>query len=230
MTSELIEKNSNLEQFAYIISHNLRSPVANIIGISNALQDVEMHKDEQAEMTKGLLTSVKKLDEVILDLNKILEIKQGAGEKKEKILFSEMLEDIKSSIASLIKQERADIKSNFAEIDEMVTQKSYMHSIFYNLISNSIKYRQPGIPPIIDIKSRRIDGKTELFFKDNGIGIDLLKKGNQIFGLYKRFHTHTEGKGMGLFMTKTQVETLGGKISIKSEVDKGTEFRIQFDK
>jgi signal transduction histidine kinase len=111
-----------------------------------------------------------------------------------------------------------------------VTLKSYLYSIFYNLISNSIKFRQKQVPCIIEIKSNLLKNNVELIFTDNGMGIDLKKKGDHIFGLYKRFHPHTEGKGMGLFMVKTQVETLSGKISIESEVNKGTQFRIEFER
>jgi signal transduction histidine kinase len=81
---------------------------------------------------------------------------------------------------------------------------------------------------VIDISSGKSDDKIQLVFKDNGLGIDLDKKGDQVFKLYKRFHSHVEGKGVGLFMVKTQVETLGGTISISSEVNKGTEFSIEF--
>ncbi|HYV94396.1 MAG TPA: ATP-binding protein [Chitinophagales bacterium] len=107
--------------------------------------------------------------------------------------------------------------------------KNYLHSIFYNLISNSLIYRKHDIPPVIKIKSHKLKDTIELLFKDNGMGIDLEKNGNQVFGLYKRFHSkNTDGKGMGLYMVKTQVEALGGKISIESEVNKGTTFKIEF--
>lgn len=125
--------------------------------------------------------------------------------------------------------DRDDIKIifYFSEMDEFLTIKSYLYSIFYNLISNSIRYRQPGLPAIIEIKSR-LNNTLELIFTDNGMGIDLQKRGEQVFGLYKRFYTNIEGKGMGLFMVKTQVESLDGKINIRSQVNKGTEFKIEF--
>ncbi len=229
MTTELTQQNKYLEQFAYIISHNLRSPVANIIGIANTLNDTDLNKEEQDVMMEGLSYSVKKLDEVILDLNNILQIKRGVNQVKENVRFSELLEDIEDSIFNIIKNEQVNIKSDFKEVSEIFTLKSYLRSIFYNLISNSIKYKQPGIPPVIEIKSQRRDGIIELIFRDNGLGIDLQENGDQVFGLYKRFHEHTEGKGLGLFMTKMQVETLSGKISINSEVNKGTEFKIEFE-
>jgi signal transduction histidine kinase len=114
-------------------------------------------------------------------------------------------------------------------VNGLRTIKSYIYSIFYNLTSNSIKFKQPGIPPIIEISSFLSENKIVLLFKDNGLGIDLNKKGNQVFGLYKRFHLDTEGKGIGLYMVKTQVESLGGTIFIHSNVNTGTEFRIEFE-
>jgi signal transduction histidine kinase len=119
---------------------------------------------------------------------------------------------------------------NFTEAEEIVTIKSYLHIIFFNLISNSLKYRQPTVPPMIKITSRKENDKIVLLFEDNGIGIDLSKVGEHVFGLYKRFHTDkADGKGMGLYMVKTQVESMGGKISISSEVNTGTQFRIEFN-
>ncbi len=229
LASELTQQNKYLEQFAYIISHNLRAPVANIIGIADTIQDVSLTNTEREELIEGLVFSARKLDEVILDLNNILQIKKGVNEAKEKIYFSELLNDIKDSISGLIKKECVDIFSDFSEIDEIYTLKSYMRSIFYNLITNSIKYRQPNKCPLIEIKSYKIENKIGLLFRDNGLGINLNEKKEQVFGIYKRFHDHIEGKGLGLFMTKLQVETLNGKITIDSEVNKGTEFKIEFD-
>jgi signal transduction histidine kinase len=119
---------------------------------------------------------------------------------------------------NLIKEQKVKFIIDFSAANELLTLKSFMHSIFYNLISNSIKYRQPDLDPIIEIKSERSGNKFILIFTDNGIGIDLVKNKGQVFGLYKRFHSHVEGKGMGLFMVKTQVETLGGSISVESIV------------
>ena len=120
-----------------------------------------------------------------------------------------------------------EINTDFSAVNEYYTIKSYLHSIFYNLIVNSIKYRSPVRRPIIGISSSKREGKIFLIFKDNGSGFNLEKTAGQIFGLYKRFHSHIEGKGMGLFMVKTQVEVLGGKIKVKSRPDFGTEFEIE---
>jgi PAS domain S-box-containing protein len=229
LVSDLMLRNTELEQFAYIISHNLRAPVANIIGASSALEYTDLSEEEKGILSKGISTSVKKLDEVVTDLNHILQVKDELSGFKEMVNFSQLVNDIKASISNLVIDADVEIKSDFSAIEEYVTLKPYLYSIFYNLISNSVKYRRKDVHCIIEIKSRMVDDHIELSFKDNGMGINLKKNGEQVFGLYKRFHAGIEGKGMGLFMVKTQVETLGGKISIQSEENKGTEFLIKLE-
>ena len=227
--NELIQRNRDLEQFSYIVSHNLRAPVANIMGISDFMLNVALDHDEKEQMNRGLSKSVHALDDVIRDLNHILQTRRTINEQTTIVQFSKLVEDIQMSIANLIEKEKVEFKIDFSAIDEMASIKSYLYSIFYNLVINSIKYKRTELNPIIEIKSARTNQGIEIIFKDNGLGIDLEKKGDQVFGLYKRFHYHTEGKGMGLYMVKTQVETLGGKISIHSQVNKGTEFHIRFE-
>jgi PAS domain S-box-containing protein len=230
MTSDLLQHNKNLEQFAYIISHNLRSPVANIIGLSNLIQNSpDMSEADFKRCMEGLALSVKKLDDIIIDLNYILQVRREINEKKETVKLSSLIKDIKTSISNLIEKEKITINTNFTDAREIFTIKSYLNSIFYNLISNSIKYRHPGRPAVIDISSKKVNDKILVTFSDNGLGIDLETNQNKVFGLYKKFHPHIEGKGMGLYMVKTQVEILGGSIHVNSEVNKGTEFTIEFN-
>ena len=229
MTLDLIQRNKGLEQFSYIISHNLRAPVAHILGLSNVLQENNLTLTEKKKSEDFLFTAVEKLDTIVKDLNHIVDIKRDISEKREALTFSEIVTNIKASISDQIKKNKVEIYTDFSAIDNFYSIKGYLQNIFYNLITNSIKYSQPFSVPIINIRSSIEDGKLLLFFNDNGIGIDLEKHNEKLFGLYNRFHTHTEGKGMGLFLVKTQVETLGGKITVKSSVNKGTEFVLQFD-
>lgn len=230
ITADLVKRNTDLEEFAYIISHNLRAPVANILGASAALATMELDPEEKEKLSKGINISAIKLDEVINDLNQILQGKGGINEIKETVQFSDLADSVKISIANLIDDNNIKIRYDFSEIDEFFVLKPYLYSIFYNLISNSVKYRRQQVNTLIEIRSHlnEDEDKLELTFTDNGMGIDLKKNGDQIFGLYKRFHSSIEGKGMGLFMVKTQVEVLGGKISVKSEENEGTEFKIEF--
>jgi len=227
-THELILSNKGLEQFSYIVSHNLRAPVANIIGLAELLSEDSYSEEDKKDFMNGLLTNVKRLDEVIFDMNTILQVKKEISEKSEIVDFQNLVDGIQCSIPAIIRHEQVQIITDFGEINSFKTIKSYLQSIFYNLILNGIKYHQPGIPPVIKIKTCLKDRKLIISVKDNGMGIDLEKRGSQVFGLYKRFHHHVEGKGMGLFMVKTQVEMLGGKISVKSKVNYGTEFLLEF--
>jgi PAS domain S-box-containing protein len=227
--ADIVQRNKDLEQFSYIVSHNLRAPVANIIGLSEELiQDVHSAEDLKI-FREYLCTSAKKLDNIIINLNKILQVKKQINEKKEMVNLSILINEIQDDIQSPVKKEKVKIKVDFTEVNEFITVKGYLYSIFYNLISNSIKYRQPDLPVIIKIKSKLCSGKLIILFQDNGSGIDMAKDGDMVFEIYKRFHPNIEGKGIGLFMVKTEVENLGGKITINSEVNKGTEFKIEFD-
>jgi PAS domain S-box-containing protein len=229
ITNDLIQQNKHMEQFTYIISHNLRSPVANIMGLSEMLNENDLYDEIKHEVTKRISSSIKNIDSVIKDLNNILQARELLNEKKELVYFSDLMESIKIGLHDKIESEQAQFNCAFDEVDGIFTIPGYLYSIFYNLSSNSIKYRKTDVAPVLTIKSRKLKNKIELTFKDNGRGIDLEKNGAQLFGLYKRFDTSAEGKGMGLFMVKTQVEALGGTISVKSKPGEGTEFILQFN-
>ncbi len=229
MIIDIMQRNKDLEQFSYIISHNLRSPVANIIGLTEELKD-NTHSDETMVILREAISSdVKRLEEVIADLNDIVQTKRDIIERREEVVLSDLVENIALSINHLIENQGVHIKTNFAAIDKIITIRTYMQSIFYNLISNSIKYRRDNSELIIDIATHINGDKLSIIFKDNGIGIDLARNSAHIFGLYKRFHHNTEGKGIGLYMVKTQVETMGGRISVSSKINVGTQFTIEFE-
>lgn len=229
ITSDLFNRNKDLEQFTYIVSHNLRAPVANILGFSEELRKDDVTPEEKNILENELHESVKRLDTVILDLNDILNVGTTIKEKREEVFFSNIVHFIKSEIKNLIENNEVEIIADFSKAPGFTTIKSYIHSIFYNLISNSIKYKQPGKKPVIEISSEKTGEKLILKFTDNGMGIDLKARKDQIFGLYKRFHHNIEGKGIGLFMIKSQVTALGGNINIESEINKGTTFTIEFN-
>ena len=190
------------------------------------LKDHDLDNEAKMEVFERVVQSVKNIDTVIKDLNHILQAREMVNEKKETIYFDELVDAMEASIHNIVINEKAQFKCSFEEAESIFSIRSYLYSIFYNLASNSIRYRRPGIAPVITIKSRRMDNKIELHFMDNGKGIDLDKHGHHLFGLYKRFDTSMEGKGMGLFMVKTQVEALGGTINVKSSPGEGIEFVI----
>ncbi|MCF8255479.1 MAG: HAMP domain-containing histidine kinase [Bacteroidia bacterium] len=187
----------------------------------------ELDTIESKEFINGLSISALALDNVLQDLNTILQVKRDINDKKEPIYFSNLVNDISYSIANLVEKNQVKIIQDFSSAKKIFSIRDYLYGIFYNLIINSIKYRQLSVNPVIEISSEIKMGKIVLTFKDNGLGIDLKSNSNRVFGLYNRFHWHVEGKGMGLFMTKSQVFDLGGTKSIKSEPLKGTLITIE---
>lgn len=223
---EVLERNKELEQFSYMVSHNLRSPVSNIMALSEALGDESYPEELRKEFLNQLNNSVSRLDDVIKDLYNALQIRHNTGEIKEVVCFDDIVKDVKTNIKDLIEKYKVLIETDFDEADRFMSVKTYIYSVFFTLISNGIKYRQPDREPVISLKSyKTIDG-LRLIISDNGLGVDLKKNRNDIFGLYKRFHHHIEGKGLNLFIAKTQIEKLGGTIDIESEVNRGTTFKI----
>lgn len=224
---DLLKRNKELEEFVYMIAHNLGGPVANIKGLFDIWDPDKKTKHEQKYIYEGLKFSIEKLGEVIKDINCILQVKEKLKENRVAVKFDSLVKDIKLTNYTLIKKSKARIRTNFKEADVLLTNKGYLNSIFYNLIMNSIKYCKPHEQPLIIISSKLLKDHVELTFKDNGIGIDLEQHGTKIFGLYKRFSDTQEGKGMGLFLVKSQVEALSGSVVVKSELNKGCEFILR---
>jgi len=180
------------------------------------------------EIIKGLEKSTQAIDMTIKDLNQILSIRDVKEEAKEKVYFDKIMADIKQTLHDQIIKTNTQIDEDFTDAPHLHTLKGYIHSIIYNLVNNAIKYRQPNRSPHITIHSKQLKKNIYLSITDNGIGIDLHKNKDKIFGLYKRFHTqtHKEGKGLGLYLVKSQVESLGGKIEVESKVGLGTTFSL----
>jgi len=226
----LIQRNKELEQFTYIISHNLRAPVANIKGLYQLLALGPDDELELVTLISRLGTSVQSLDNVITDLNLILDVKQQVHEQMESVSFTQVTEDIKMTFDTYIQQDLIEIKCDFKAIDTVHSLKNYIYSIFYNLISNSIKFKRQEEKLILQITSYQKGDKINIHFGDNGKGIDLEANGDKLFGLYRRFDTSVDGKGMGLYMVKTQVETLGGTMKVQSKPGVGTTFMVELSK
>jgi len=228
ITGALTSRNNDLEQFTYILSHNLRAPIASLLGLTNILADFEIDENEKRETITGISQTAHKLDEVIRDLNNVLKVKNNNSDRtKEIVRFSTLMAEIEISIRQYFVNEQFLITSDFTNVNEYYSIKSYFHSIFYNLICSSIYFRKPAETCIIEVKSDISDHKLILTVKDNGTGFDMGDADHHVFEVYKRFHLNVDGIGIGLFMVKTQVETLGGTIILTSKKDIGTEIRIE---
>ena len=226
---ELTQNNKDLKQFSYITSHNLRSPLSNLTGLLNLIEDIPIENEELKEILNGFNKSTHLLNETINDLVKVIIIKDNPSIQKEEVLLNEVFENVFNQLSFQIELHKPIIKLNFEKVTVLNINKAYLESILLNLLTNSIKYRSKDRKLKITISANQTeDNIIILTFKDNGIGIDLERNRDKVFGLYQRFHNYPDSKGLGLYLVKSQVETMGGIISIESEVNSGTTFTITF--
>jgi len=229
ITQDLIQRNVDLKQFSYIVSHNLRSPITKIQGLASLFEKEDERNDLNNELIQHIRDEANNLDMVVKDINTIV-FNQNPGLKiKEEIFFSDMLRLITKSIENEIHETGALITSDFSSSPSVFSIRPYFYSIMYNLISNAIKYRSSQRKPQIHLSSTSDNQHIIMTVADNGMGIDLDKYGSKLFCLYQRFHPDSaSGKGMGLNLVKTQTESLGGKIELKSKPDDGSTFNVFF--
>ena len=225
---ELTQNNKDLKQFSYITSHNLRAPLSNLIGLLNLIEDIPITDSELLEIISGFNKSTHLLNDTINDLVKIIVIKDQISIQKELVSITEVLEHVFNQLQFQIEQSKPILKLNFDSIETIYTNKAYLESILMNLLTNSIKYKSQSKRLKISISTKEVNNKTVLKFKDNGIGIDLERNSEHVFGLYQRFHDYPDSKGLGLYLVKPQIESLERNITIESEVNKGTQFTLTF--
>lgn len=228
LTEQLLKQNQNLQQFAYIVSHNLRSPIANMLGLASIYDKSHPSAPVNQKVMENMVESAYLLDTTIRDLNELLTIRSQAGIAREEVYFQELMADVCVNLKNEIEQCGVSFRFNFVQAPCIKTIKSYAYSILFNLVSNAIKYSAPSREPCVSLTSFKVNGYICLRIRDNGLGIDLEKQRNKIFGLYKRFHPKIQGKGIGLHLVKTQAELLGGKVEVESQPDQGTIFNVYF--
>lgn len=223
----LRHRNEHLESMARMVSHNLRSPMAGLKMIMQLFDRVET-PEEKIELLENFKEGSQVMFDMVDDFSEILMDYRELVKDLETLKLSVVLETVKKQLAAQIKDSNVSIHSDF-RCTEVVYSKLFLESIFLNMISNSIKYAKDGVPAKIEISSYMDDNRVMLSFADNGIGIDLLKHSDKIFKMYKTFHNKesADSKGIGLFITKNQVEIMGGKIEIESQLEKGTKFLIE---
>lgn len=224
LNEELLDQNSQLEQFAFITAHNIRGPVARIKGLLNLL-----HAGDDKRVVLGFLeTSVNNLDEVIADLNAVLNIRKSTGNTSEQIDLKAQLDLTISMLEDEISKAGGTIDTRNFQPVAIVGLRPYIHSIFYNLIHNALKYSSHERSIHISCSTSKHADRVQIIVEDNGMGIDMRYAKGKIFNLYQRFHPEVPGKGFGLFLTKTQVEAMSGTISVESTLNAGTRFTIEF--
>ena len=227
---EITEKqNKSLLNFAHIVSHNLRSNSSNLLMLSGMLLDgVDAQKERK--FTEMIKVAAERLNETVMQLNEVISIRNNKERDFEAIKIHRELEKVVQSVNALVENAKAEIEIAVPKTVQIHGIRPYFNSIILNLLTNSIKYRQPSRPLRIKIGIKENKHQVAVLFEDNGKGIDLKRFGHKLFGMYKTFHGNLDATGFGLFIVKNQMEAMDGTVDVTSQVDQGTTFKLIFNK
>lgn len=221
-------QNKKLINFAHIVSHNLRSHTANFSMLLDFLVN-ETDEEEKLNIVNMLTDASDNLLETLDNLNEVVAINTNVNLGKFPIHLNSKIEGVQQNLLAFLKNNNATIINNIPDDVHVRAIPAYLDSILMNFMTNAVKYKDPIRPPIITLSIKRNQDYIILSISDNGLGIDLKKYGSKLFGMYKTFHNNTDARGIGLYITKNQVEAMNGKIITNSEVGIGTTFNIHFN-
>ncbi len=231
LINELTQNNKDLRQFSFITSHNLRAPITNLLSILELIGHANIKEEAALFFIDMFRKSTLQLDDTINDLVKILVIKNNTSVSMEQVNFEDIFSKTTEQMSVLISSINTKINYDFSQAPVIYSNPAYLESIFMNLLTNALKYRDPDRPLELNVTSTtdKLSNTILLHFRDNGLGIDLNRNKNKIFGLHQRFHEQGEGKGIGLYLIQSQIKALGGTITVDSTVNVGTTFTITFN-
>jgi len=219
------EQNERLLNFSRIITHNLRTHAGNLMALTDFVED-EIKETKENESFLALKQAVCNLQETVAHLTEIAKFNRHDKAELKPLNLYGFADNAIYNVRALAKNNNCTIENNIEKTCMVNGIEAYLDSILLNLLTNAIKYKAEERESSIVLSCKQEDGFTILSVKDNGLGLDLNVFGSKIFSLYQTFHKNKDSRGVGLFITKNQVEALGGKIEVKSEVDVGTEFLV----
>jgi signal transduction histidine kinase len=220
-------KNEQLQEFAHVVSHNLRAPAKNIMVITDFLQQPHTAEEQKTfhDLLKKTATS---MVQTLTELGELLKAKDNNELERQQLRFHDMFARVCTLVAAQISHTQAKLEPNFSQAPALHYPAVYLESILLNLLTNALKYKHPNRTPVIQLNTWLEAGDTLLEVSDNGVGIDLTLHGQDVFKMRKTFHDHPDSQGIGLFIVKNQVESQGGHITVTSTVGEGSTFRIVF--
>ena len=222
------QQNSRLLNFSHIVSHNLNTQAGNIKSLLDLIDDDD-NLENNKEMLVHLRTVSNDLNETIANLTQLVLIQSNSNIPIKSLDLNFYLEKTLDLINNFKNQNQVTIINEIPDDVFVDFNPAYLESVLLNFTTNAIKYSNPNKPVEIKYSYSLENGKKTLTISDNGLGIDLKKYGDSLFGMYKTFHKHEEARGLGLHITKNQIESMKGTVSVESEVGVGTTFKIVFN-
>ena len=228
LLANLTKINKDLKHLSYTTSHDLKSPVNNLLSIFSLIDISKINDPETLEFITLLKSTTETLRQTIKNSVDELIQKDELNAPIEELSLNEYLNEVLISINSLIENSKININIDFSALPNVNFNKEYLKSIFLNLITNSIKYAKPDTLPSISIYSKKVNGISQLIYSDNGLGFDMEKVKDKIFGLHQKFHNHVDSNGIGLYLIYNHITNLGGRIEVESKINEGVKFTISF--
>ncbi|MFB9057562.1 PAS domain-containing protein [Mariniflexile ostreae] len=222
----ITNQNNRLQNFAHIVTHNLKEYAGNFESLLEFYDDAET-ESEKKDLITHLKTVSESLSKTIVNLNEIVSKQFTKEIERENLSVYQCIKDTLKMLSIEAASKKAVFHNNVSPDITIYANRSYLESIIQNLATNALKYAHPNRTPVVTIESHLSELEIlTVTVTDNGLGIDLNKYGKDIFGLYRTFHGNENAEGVGLYLTKSQIETLGGKIEVSSKVNVGTTFTI----
>ncbi|SEI74183.1 PAS domain S-box-containing protein [Cyclobacterium xiamenense] len=228
LIAKLTQSNKQLKELTFTTSHDLRSPVNNLLALFSLVNARTMEKSEMLEFIDMMQLSTEGLKNTLDGYVDNLSQRDVLAVSLEPVELDTSCKKVMHSIRSLIETSKTQVLMDFSKGNRVNFNAGYLESIFLNLFTNSIKYAKPGTVPLISIHSQLVNERTQLVFSDNGIGFDTDKIGDKLFGFRETFHSNADGKGIGLYLVHSHITSLGGKIEAASKPGEGARFTITF--
>lgn len=228
LISKLTKTNNDLKQLTFSTSHDLRSPLGNILGILSIIDTSAIDDKETLELLDMLKISAEKMHHTLDKQIDSIRESENVEVETEEINLHSCLQSTIESIKSYVNTSQTIIRKDFSAFNTVFFNNAYMESIFLNLITNSIRYSDPEKKPVIEIKTGFDKGNKTMTFSDNGLGMDMKAVKGKIFGFNQTFHDNKESKGIGLYLVNNHIQAMGGTICVESEIGKGSTFKITF--
>ncbi|WP_422350508.1 PAS domain S-box protein [Flagellimonas sp.] len=221
-------QNKKLINFAHIVSHNLRSHTANFSMLLDFLIRESDEKEKQRIM-KMLFHASDNLLDTLENLNEVVDISTNVNLDKKSLNLSEHITKLQQNLSAFLEENQVEFENHVPDDIMVSSVPAYLESILLNLVTNAVKYHHPDRRPVVKLRAIKQDKHVIFSVTDNGLGIDLNRYGDKIFGMYKTFHNNKDARGLGLYIIKNQIEAMDGSISVTSEVDKGSTFNVYFN-
>ncbi len=226
--------NQYLEQLAYISAHDIKAPIIALQGLTDVLVKAEAIRPDYSDVMKMITDKIRLMERTNHSLNSILKLRKNllskSDEDARQLPLDLILNEVLSNLKPEISESNCVVKVDLDDTGKVLFPCNHLSRILNNLIANAIKYRHPERVLVINIRVARLNNNLFLItVTDNGIGFDLSQNKDKLYGIFKRFHNHIDGSGVGLHIVKSIVDSYGGSIDVESEVGKGTSFKITYN-